>query len=61
MAIGANYNRAEGQYYINTQKLIHRGANTTNSVVTREGTERGKGQYYSSYQVKTARLKVRTC
>ena len=41
MAIGTNYNRADGQYYFNT--LLLRGANATNSVVAREGTERAEG------------------
>ena len=43
MAIGTNYNRAEGQNYFNTQKIIWRGANTTNNAVTGDGTKRAKG------------------
>ena len=43
MAIGTNYNGADGQYYINRQKIIKTGANTTKNAVTKEGTERAKG------------------
>ena len=57
MAIGTNYNRADGQYYINTQKLyIERGPNTTCSVLTRVGLRGLNTQFNSSYWSRTVML-----
>ena len=61
MAIGTNYNRAEGQYYINTQKLYREGPTQRTVLWLEWALRRWKAQFDSSYWSRTARLMANKC